>query len=84
MCDRPALSPGDLALWLRDNLALNVDALTDLVLSGDVKIVSTLDEFTVMRGHYESEIRIRSARLRADDGIDDVVATTTNCAGDGA
>ena len=57
MCDRPALSPGDLALWLRDNLALNVDALTDLVLSGDVKIVSTLDEFTVMRGHYELEIR---------------------------
>ncbi len=57
MCDRPALSPSDLGLWLRDNLALNVDALVDLVLSGDVKIACTLDEFTVIRGHYEPEIR---------------------------
>lgn len=51
-------SSSDLALWLYSgDLEANAGALVDLVMSGDVKIVTVLDQFTVIRGHYEPEIR---------------------------
>jgi hypothetical protein len=52
MCKRPpALSRADLAAWLNSDLLANVDAMIDLIASGDIVIVSLLDEFTVAAGH---------------------------------
>lgn len=64
-------SSGDLALWLRGgDLEANVGALVDLVTSGDIRIVTVLDEFTVERGHTEFNDSIWPARRDADDGAD--------------
>jgi hypothetical protein len=63
MCNR-ALSCDDLATWLRSDLLANADAMIDLIDSGDIKIVTMLDQFTVVRAHNESSARFgREIRL---------------------
>jgi len=42
-----------LALWLRTSPAEQVQAMTDLVMSSDMRIVSQVDIFTVERAHAD-------------------------------
>jgi hypothetical protein len=57
------MTPAELSLWLRTAPAENASALDDLVTSGDLEIMTDVDQFTTRRSHNRELTRFEIGPL---------------------